>query len=301
MMVSPSRLSSSPFLSVLVLLLLLVAAASLLDSSSRSQPTFRFLSCDAALLLVPTTNTNHNELPSSSPREQQKTYNYFAFGSNMLSSTMIDLRQLRPISSTAAILPGYRLRFNVPGFLPGIEPSWASVEPVVGPSSASLVHGVMHSLTADDFATICRTEGVPFAYILQKCQVLPYIGNGKDAGQCEWEKQLSSLATSSRTTTKRTSMNNNNNNNNNWGVSAYTLLAGPMASLFWKREEDIPPSRSYMNVLLRGAKEFALDDSYLSKLEQIPIGKTWIGDGLAERMLQHAATMERRRRRTFLN
>ena len=78
----------------------------------------------------------------------------------------------------------------------------------------------------------------------------------------------------------------------NKGVSAYTLLAGPMTS-FWQRNEDIPPSRSYMNVLLRGAKEFALDDSYLRKLEQIPVGKTWIGDGLAEGMLQRAR-MERR-------
>ncbi len=211
----------------------------------------------------------------------------------MLSSTMKDLRKLNPISSTAAILPGYKLRFNVPG-IPGIEPSWASVESV--PSSASillrnedndqlqqssmeLVHGVMHTLTAQDFATVCRTEGVPFSYVLQKCRVIPYIADGKVAGHCELEKVLS--------TTSITKMNNAN-----WGMSAYTLLVGPMA--LRSRGEDIPPSRSYMNVLLRGAKEFALDESYLRKLEEIPVGKTWFGDGLAEGMLRRAEMVRRR-------
>ena len=216
----------------------------------------------------------------------------------MLSSTMKDLRKLNPIASTAAILPGYRLRFNVPG-IPGIEPSWASVEAVpsssgistasdafmkregndqsLQQSSMELVHGVMHTLTAQDFATVCQTEGVPFSYVLQKCRVIQYIGDGQVAGQCKLEKVLS--------TTSITEMNNAK-----WGISAYTLLAGPMA--LRSRGEDIPPSRSYMNVLLRGAKEFALDESYLRKLEEIPVGKTWIGDGLAEGMFRRAA-MER--------
>lgn len=208
----------------------------------------------------------------------------------MLSSTMVDLRQVHPIASTAAILPGYRLRFNVPG-LPGIEPSWASVEPALPfPSSSTtneidndcLVHGVMHTLTAADFATICRTEGVPFSYALQKCRVIPYIGDGRDAGQCAWKEH----ALSSKIITTTVS-------NFEWDVSAYTLVAGPMVSLR-QRKEDIPPSRSYMNVLQRGAKDFLLDESYQRTLELIPVGKTWIGDGLAEGMLQRAAKERQR-------
>ena len=131
-----------------------VAAASIRfgpshPTNSRASSSSLFVVCDAAFL-IPTADNHriHNtrnmsmsgsrsssssRLSSSSMNNaqtpKQKTFNYFAYGSNMFSSTMIELRQLQPISSTAAVLPGYRLRFNVPG-LPGIEPSWASVEPV---------------------------------------------------------------------------------------------------------------------------------------------------------------------------
>lgn len=304
-----------------MLMVAAVAAASIRfgpshPTNSRASSSSLFVVCDAAFLIPAADNhrihntrnmsmsgsrsSSSSRLSSSSMNNaqtpKQKTFNYFAYGSNMLSSTMIDLRQLQPISSTAAVLPGYRLRFNVPG-LPGIEPSWASVEPVpydddercCDEQPIELVHGVMHTLTAQDFATVCRTEGVPFSYLLQKCPLVPYIGDGKAAGQCKWESSVVASSTSTSSTMTRSTMNNNSN----WGVSAYTLLAGPVASLR-RREDDIPPSRSYMNVLLRGAKEFALDASYLRKLEQIQVGKTWIGDGLAEGMLQRAA-MERRR------
>ena len=305
--------------SLMVVVVAVVAAASIRFGPShptnfRASSSSLFVVCDAAFLIPAADNhrihntrnmsmsgsrsSSSSRLSSSSSgmnnaqTPKQKTFNYFAYGSNMLSSTMIDLRQLQPISSTAAVLPGYRLRFNVPG-LPGIEPSWASVEPVpyderCDEQPVELVHGVMHTLTAQDFATVCRTEGVPFSYLLQKCSVVPYIGDGKAAGQCKWESVVASSTSTSSTITRSTK-----NNNSNWGVSAYTLLAGPVA-LLRRREDDIPPSRSYMNVLLRGAKEFALDASYLRKLEQIQVGKTWIGDGLAEGMLQRAA-MERRR------
>ena len=306
--------------SLMVVVAAVVAAASILfgpshPTNSRASSSSLFVVCDAAFLIATTADSYriHNTRNMSGSRSsssilssssssssmntaqtpKQKTFNYFAYGSNMFSSTMIELRQLQPIASTAAILPGYRLRFNVPG-LPGIEPSWASVEPVpcverCDEQPMELVHGVMHTLTAQDFATVCRTEGVPFSYVLQKCSVVPYIGDGKAAGQCKWESSVVASSTSTSSTITRSTMNYNPN----WGVSAYTLLAGPVTSL-GRREDDIPPSRSYMNVLLRGAKEFALDASYLRKLEQIQVGKTWIGDGLAEGMLQRAA-MERRR------
>lgn len=271
------------------------------SSATTTTPAFLFLLfsyCDAAatvpaasLLILPKKKKMINEPKTTTQR--QKTYNYFAYGSNMLSSTMVDLRQVHPIASTAAILPGYRLRFNVPG-LPGIEPSWASVEEAVPFPTTNenniglnreemmeLVHGVMHTLTAVDFATICRTEGVPFSYALRKCRVIPYIGDGKDAGLCAWEKHALS------------SKRKNTMSNFEWDVSAYTLLAGPMVSSR-QRKEDIPPSRSYKNVLQRGAKEFLLDESYQRTLELIPVGKTWIGDGLAEGMLQRAAKERQR-------
>ena len=93
---------------------------------------------------------------SSNTSKQRRTYNYFAFGSNMCSATMIDLRKTSPIASSAAILPGHELRFNIPGIL-GIEPSSASVEPVDAKlldSSNQVVHGTLYKLSEDDFTTI---------------------------------------------------------------------------------------------------------------------------------------------------
>ncbi len=183
------------------------------------------------------------------------SYNYFAFGSNMASSTMINLRNINPIASTAAILRDHRLAFNVPG-TPFVEPSAASVEMEKG----SIVHGVLFKLTVDDFAKVCQTEGVPLAYRLHRCEVLPYVGDGKNAGEDAASNGIQS-------------------------VPAFTLRAGLKA---WRESSDIPPSQSYLNVLIRGAKEYRLDESYLHYLVSIQCAKTIIGDGLAEKALQLA-------------
>ena len=205
------------------------------------------------------------------------TYNYFAYGSNMCSSTMINLRTLSPLASTAAVLPAHTLRFNIPG-VPLVEPSSASVEPTDGMdeimdvgtliSKGELVHGVLYKLTEEDFASVCSTEGVPFAYSLHRCRPIPYSGDGKHAG----EESLRNL-------------DDVNMTSKGWGVSAFTLRA---ARTTWRQGDDIPPSQSYLNVLIRGAKEFALDRSYLEKLQQIDSGRTFPGNGLAEELLRRA-------------
>lgn len=74
----------------------------------------------------------------------------------MCSSTMIDLRKTSPIASSAAILPGHELRFNIPGLV-GVEPSSASVEPVRAKlldSRNQVVHGTLYKLSENDFTTI---------------------------------------------------------------------------------------------------------------------------------------------------
>eukprot|EP00566_Odontella_aurita_P022843 CAMPEP_0113561894 /NCGR_PEP_ID=MMETSP0015_2-20120614/20226_1 /TAXON_ID=2838 /ORGANISM="Odontella" /LENGTH=140 /DNA_ID=CAMNT_0000463733 /DNA_START=261 /DNA_END=683 /DNA_ORIENTATION=+ /assembly_acc=CAM_ASM_000160 len=71
-------------------------------------------------------NTNRGDAKRTETKPRE--YNYFAYGSNMCSATMTALRGLNPLASTAAVLPGHELRFNVPG-TPLVEPSWASVEP----------------------------------------------------------------------------------------------------------------------------------------------------------------------------
>ena len=222
---------------------------------------------------------------SSNAPKPPRRYNYFAFGSNMCSATMTDLRNLRPVAATAAVLPDHELRFNVPG-MPLVEPSWASVEPVVpverrrkrstesASESKDVVHGVLYSLTEEDFEAVCRTEGVPFAYTLHRCRVVPYTGNGRDAGARALEG--SSTAESKRIPTIPK------------GIPAYTLRAGNKSLRSQPRSADAPPSRGYVNVLLRGAREFFLDGDYVQSLEDIPTGRTIGGDGTAERLLDAA-------------
>jgi hypothetical protein len=197
---------------------------------------------------------------TASSKQHQQTYNYFAFGSNMALSTMTALRNLNPIAQTPAVLPNHRLCFNVPG-IPLVEPSWASVEP----DQENNVHGVLYKLTSDDFARVCRSEGVPFSYQLHRCKVIPYVSNKEgSAGTMALEKYHS-------------------NDSSVFNVSAFTLRAGREE---WRKRIDIPPSQSYINVLLRGAREFHLDKEYVKKLENVPVAKNALG--IAESMLKAA-------------
>ena len=202
----------------------------------------------------------------SGARDRPRTYNYFAFGSNMASSTMINLRNLSPLASTAAVLPGHKLRFNLPG-APLIEPSSASVEPSSGDGD-DVVHGVLFKLNEEDFATVCRTEGVPFAYVLHRCNVVTYTGDGGTAGASALRREMEGEGGQSRLSS----------------VAAFTLRA---ARKRWREGRDIAPSRGYLNVLLRGAAEYRLDETYRTFLESIKPGMT-IGNGLAEQALNFA-------------
>jgi AIG2-like family len=78
---------------------------------------------------------------------------YFAFGANM-SSRVLRARHVRPLSSEAARLDGFRLVFGEPG-VPLLEPVFASIDPAEGES----VYGVLLRLLAEDFTRIDATEG----------------------------------------------------------------------------------------------------------------------------------------------
>lgn len=157
---------------------------------------------------------------------------YFAYGSNMLPSVMSALRKIEPINATAAVLQDYRLCFDVPG-LPLVEPSAASVRPAKG----RLVHGVLYTLTDEDFEQVSRTEGVPWAYQWEDCCVIPYVGNAQRAG----EQTLESGAAKPR--------------------RARTLVT--------TKRIDIPPSRSYVEILRKGAAYWNLDREYQVALAQV--------------------------------
>lgn len=194
---------------------------------------------------------------------------------------MTAMRNLNPIASKAAILPKHRLAFNVPGTAL-VEPSWASVEPVtidndpdMSDSTHSVVHGVLYKLSEEDFNAVCQSEGVPFAYRLHRCRVVPYLGDGNHAGRSALDSQMQMAAMDIEDIGERCI-----------DVPAFTLRAGRKT---WRdAPTDIPPSQSYLNVLIRGAKEFKLDRDYIEKLEAYPAGRTVVGDGIAEGMLNFA-------------
>ncbi len=170
----------------------------------------------------------------------------------MVPETMQNLRDITPLSSTAGILRDYTLRFNVGG-IPWVEPSAAAVERC----AAARVHGVLYELTEDDFARVGRTEGVPFAYRWQICEVYPYVGDSTNAGETALQTGTS--------------------------VSAYTLVAG------YPTKVDIPPSKSYRDLLIEGAKLWKLDIDYILQLENTPTAKNLLlPEGLAKVTLQVA-------------
>jgi hypothetical protein len=201
----------------------------------------------------------------------------------MAISTMTKLRNINPISSTAAILPNHTLRFNIPG-IPYIEPSYASVEPTSSQDKVGVneegtcVHGVLYVLTPNDFATICQTEGVPFIYSLHRCYVVPYVGNGKTAGMDTLLQKTTTTNAESSTTATTT--------RDKKIVSAFTLRATSNKNR--QVGYNIPPSQSYINVLLRGAIEFQLDEKYYQELENINVSTKIFGNGISEMMLQIA-------------
>jgi hypothetical protein len=191
---------------------------------------------------------------------------------------MTKLRKINPISSTAAILPNHTLRFNIPG-IPYIEPSYASVEPTSSSSQETNVHGVLYVLTPKDFATICQTEGVPFIYSLHRCLVVPYVGNGKTAGRDKLLQKTTTANSNAESTTAATTRDKKI-------VSAFTLRATSNKNR--QVGYNIPPSQLYINVLLRGAIEFQLDEKYYQELENINVSTKIFGNGISEMMLQIA-------------
>ena len=213
---------------------------------------------------------------SSSRSPGKKEYKYLAFGSNLNRGTMESLRGIEPIGATAAVLPGYRLRFNLPG-VPFLEPSAATVEKCPNGSS---VHGVLYTLTEQDFATVGSTEGVPFSYQWESCWVVPYVGDGLDAGAKATEgaridntNEPASVASASSvesSTTRR--------------LRAYTLVSSSSFS-----RPDLPPSKSYLSLIIGGAKEWRFDKDYVDALEATPYARNLlIPDGLAKTTLDVA-------------
>lgn len=81
---------------------------------------------------------------------------YFAYGSNMHSGTFRHRRRLSPSAWRIGRLPGYRLRFNLPGW-----PIGRAAPANVSLDEKAEVWGVLYCLTWRQLVWLNVTEGVP--------------------------------------------------------------------------------------------------------------------------------------------
>jgi len=183
---------------------------------------------------------------------------------------MTCLRNLEPLASTAAILEHYELAFDVPGN-PLLEPSAASVRRRA--KEGAVVHGVLYELTEDDFGRLGSSEGVPLVYRWEPCRVIPYVGDGKQAGHEALVRAKQENATPSTNAAGVLS-----------AVDAFVLMASPLLSR--KSGKHIPPSKSYLKVLRDGAAYWNMDSNYQEQLEQVQVSR--IAPGVSDLLLQAA-------------
>jgi len=170
---------------------------------------------------------------------------------------MTCLRDLHPLNASAAILPGYRLAFNVRGN-PMLEPSAAAA--LKSGDHNDRIHGAVYELTEKEFRQLSFSEGVPFAYRWDKCTVYRYWGDNGTAGA----EALAALADP---------------------VPARVLVA----QLFAAADTFIPPSPSYLKIIQGGAEYWKLDQSYQNELASIETARNLlIPDGFSGRLLQTA-------------
>ena len=132
----------------------------------------------STLASTPVTEEEADSLPDDSSTTSTAStpptaYHYFAIGS-MTNTTALSLRDLTPISSRPAMLPGYRLVFRGNGGMASAEKTDTLVthdDIDQEDYPFDCIHGVLHLLTASDMQTLDYFEG---GYDKQECKVLLY-------------------------------------------------------------------------------------------------------------------------------
>ena len=158
---------------------------------------------------------------------------YLGVGSNLLASK-VKTRSLNgtitPISTTAAYVPNSRLAFNLRGF-PPFEPSMGGFE--FSDTLGDECHGNLMELSREDYEKLWLSEG----------------GGAPNPGYEEVEIDAYPYGSSPGSPP----------------VRAIALRARPHAKL----RVDGPPSRRYLSILIEGAAELGLSQSYMEKLRTI--------------------------------
>jgi hypothetical protein len=236
-----------------------------------------------------TTSTPSNK---GKNRKANNVYRYFGYGSNVLPSTMKALRQISVQECMAAVLPNYQLKFygststsssSGRGKMKNkqlVETSAAFVERCSSQNEQgdAMVHGVLYTLSDEDFVKVGRTEGVPWAYRWQRCRVYPYHGDGESAGY----HAVQSVDP----------------------VEAYTLVAPPPPPTTWlvspssPPRSEVPPSASYLGLIQEGAALWKFDRAYQYQLDSFQVASSLLRNsegvsGLVLRLAERAAGIER--------
>lgn len=175
--------------------------------------------------------------------EKGKPLYYFGLGSNMsrkkienrgLNGTKIEIKKME-----AAVVPNYRLAFNMRGF-PPIEPGMGSLEPVDSGAKALLkyesgeCHGALVKLSPTNYEKVMRSEGV-----------------GQGRGDQGYEEIVVEAYPYGR----------------KQPVKAVALRARDHVRLNF----DPCPSARYMSILREGAEELGLRPCYQDFLKRIPV------------------------------
>lgn len=95
---------------------------------------------------------------------------YFGYGSN-LSVVSLRAKGVDPLTSEPAVLPGWRLAFDIPDFF-AIEGGTGNIQP----SDDDAVHGVLHGCRSRHLAVLDQLEAVGSRYRRVETTVLTYAG-----------------------------------------------------------------------------------------------------------------------------
>ncbi|KAA8895462.1 hypothetical protein FN846DRAFT_969630 [Sphaerosporella brunnea] len=161
---------------------------------------------------------------------------YFAYGSNLSSSTLTDSRGITPLTSARVSLPGWTLAFTIPG-LPYREPVFASITPRPNSDNKTNtcipdVTGVAYLLTAAQYTRLVASEGGGAVYASIPVAAVPV--GAEDARRLGGE-----------------------------GVVVWTLTTGLLARKCGR------PSARYMDIIEDGAAESGLPVEYRGYLAEV--------------------------------
>jgi hypothetical protein len=247
----------------------LVGGVAASSKTSNKPRTSTIISTSASTSTSTSTSTSASTVPASSAPpppsperpalvreclEKKRDIYYFGLGSNMLRSKLenrsICGTKIQPKSFEPAVVPNYRLAFNMRGF-PPLEPGMGSLEPLPtdddesSSSSKALLqydkpecHGSLVCLSADDYERVMRSEGV---------------GNANNPNAGYEEVVVTAIPYDQR---KRP-------------VQAIALRARDHVRL----SQDPAPSLRYMTILRQGAEELGLKECYRNFLNQHPVAQ----------------------------